>query len=96
MWPSGSIWDCSPGALTRSDCEQACNTNSDCASYDGVSNVDYGECCLFMEGNTGNGNSRRTCFVKQPGMCVVKILQFKDSNSEYFTVCTLYKNWRRP
>jgi hypothetical protein len=87
VWPSGYLWDCSPGASTRADCKQACNTNPDCYAYDTFSNVDEGlvGCCLFMDGNTGNGNSQslKVCSVKQSGIFVRKINHFEFANSEY-------------
>ena len=80
VWPSGTFWDCNSGSLSKPDCEQACNGNSECAAYDRDPNVDVGECCLFMEGNTGDGNSGRTCTVKQSGTFVIKISHFRLLN----------------
>ena len=84
VWPSGSLWDCNYGSLTQPDCELACNTHSECAAYDRISNVHVGECCLFMEGNTGDGNSGRTCTVKQSGIFVIGIAHFGLLYSKYY------------
>ena len=73
VWPSGTVWDCTPGSLTRADCAHACNTKSGCSAYDGHANVDFGECCLFSEGNTGNGDPGMTCSVQRSGIFVIKI-----------------------
>ena len=73
-WPSGSLWDCSPGTLSRTDCENACTANSLCAAFDQPSFGSSGECCLFKDGNTGDGNSGRTCSLKQKSKGLLIIL----------------------
>ena len=83
VWPSGSLWYCFSVLLTKAHCEEACNLNPDCAAYDTFPNVDQGICCLFMNGNTGNGDSRKVCSVKQSGTFVIKITHFELSISEY-------------
>ena len=77
--PSLAQWDCSLGTITRCECEQACTANPDCAAFDQVSSADPSECCIFGEGNTGDGNSWRTCFLKQTGLFCYK---FRTLNSQ--------------
>jgi hypothetical protein len=77
-WPAGTAWDCSPGLITRKECERACSANSDCAAFDQPSNVGsgVGECCLHMEGTRGDGGSSGTCSFKPTGNIVIMV--FKD------------------
>ena len=54
--------------MTREECKQACNDNLECAAFGEKANVSRSPCCLSMEGNRGNGDSRRKCWVKQTGI----------------------------
>lgn len=48
--------------ITQDACEQLCNDNENCGAY-GRHDQELSTCCLFQEGNTGNGDGGRFCFV---------------------------------
>mmetsp|Transcript_50297 Transcript_50297/g.90271 ORF Transcript_50297/g.90271 Transcript_50297/m.90271 type:complete len:192 (+) Transcript_50297:192-767(+) len=72
-WPNGKLWDCiwkTRGKITLQECKDACATETDCAAFETSltptsSSTDKGKCCLFKEGNSGNGKNRRKwCYLK--------------------------------
>jgi len=72
-WPNGKLGDCiwkTRGKITLQECKDACATETDCAAFETSltptsSSTDKGKCCLFKEGNSGNGKNRRKwCYLK--------------------------------
>ena len=56
--------------MTMAECQAMCDNNENCGAFD----VDYhaldgtskSECCLFLNGHTGNGMPDRNCMLKLP------------------------------
>ena len=66
MWPSGALWDCMGDAMkTRVECERDCTSNYDCGAFSRKSNIssEKASCCLYKEGNVGNGEPNEKCFI---------------------------------
>jgi len=76
-WPNGNLWDChKPNDKTIAECESICNSTPGCGGFEtnigeGAQrpNDSTGQCCLYAEGHTGNGEltgrgARKNCHSK--------------------------------
>jgi len=72
-WPDGQLWDCisaTRGQMALQECKDACANELDCAAFDTTVTptsppTAKGDCCLFKEGNSGNGAQTWWCYLKQ-------------------------------
>ena len=51
--------------MSLEECQSECDGSADCGAFDlPATDPPSGKCCLFKEGNTGNGSNNRKCFVE--------------------------------